>query len=525
MVDRVAMRRPSDAYLHLPRRRYFSAIELHAVAIGSIAAVVLLIGWGFNIEPLQTFVPGFPSMRPRTAGIIMAISLSCLLSLRGSRRTEIASAVIAAGIVLYVIYLLVVAWNTVDDVTRFIRIQGTAVSLALMATALVILNLAPRWGVAAGIIALAAAAPALYRILGLLLFWGAPQDSNSPLNSMGLHTATLIVWFMFVCILMHPKLAFAHSVLQASLRGRVLRRGLPFIVLVPVIASAVSLGLSLSFGWPEEMLFALNGALSVVLGALLIWWLSSLIEDWQREANEQAARLSRANEALEQYASSAAHDLKAPARHVLLYSELLEEALAKGDIATAQKHTKAIRASASEMPMMIDGLLDYSLSAFTRVQLGDHPLSELVQAAAAQNSADLQAANGSVTLVNDVRIRCDSTLMTTVFQNLIANSIKNRRRDKPLVIRIAAVFEGDKWKVSVEDNGIGFDADFAAVAFNPLARGIHTAGEGAGIGLSSCRNIVQSHGGEIRVDPAYRNGARIEFTLPANGRPEAKPQG
>jgi signal transduction histidine kinase len=523
MLDQGAMRRTADAYLNLPRRRYFSAIELHAVAIGSIAAAVLLIGYGFNFEPLQTLIPGFPSMRPRTAAYIMALSVSCLASLRGSRRTRILSSIIAASVVVYLIYTILINLdNPALSAGDLIRIQGTAISIVFAGIALLIINLAPQWSIAAGVIALAAAAPALYRILGLLLFWGAPQDEASPLNSMGLHTAVLIVWFMFVCILMHPRLAFAHSVLQASLRGRILRRGLPFVVLVPVVASALSLGLSLSFGWPVEMLFAINGALSVILSALLVWWLSSLVEAWQREATEQASRLSRANEALEQYASSAAHDLKAPARHVLLYGELLEEALNKGDIGAAQKHARSIRSSASEMPVMIDGLLDYSRSAFTRIHVDNHPLSELVHAAASQNAADLQAVGGKVTLMNEARIPCDSTLMTTVFQNLIANSIKNRRKDRQLAIRIGAALEGETWKVFVEDNGVGFDSDFAAVAFNPLARGIHTAGEGAGIGLSTCRNIVQSHGGEIRVDPTHRNGARIEFTLPATGKPEAK---
>jgi signal transduction histidine kinase len=124
-------------------------------------------------------------------------------------------------------------------------------------------------------------------------------------------------------------------------------------------------------------------------------------------------------------------------------------------------------------------------------------------------------------VLHEARLRCDSTLITTVFQNLIANSIKNRRKDRPPVIHIDAVREGPMWKVSVEDNGVGFDPDFAVVAFNPLARGVHTAGEGTGIGLSTCRNIVQSHGGEIRIDPGYRQGARIEFTLPAEATPPA----
>ncbi len=510
------MGRTAESYLYLPRRRYFSAIELHAVAIGSIAALVLLAGHGFNVEILKTVVPGFPEMRPRTAGYIMALSLSCLLSLRESRRSHIMSSAIAAGVVVYVLWLLATNIDSPDfGIAGLIPIQGSAISIVLMGVALLIINLAPRRGLAAGIIALVVAAAALYRIFGLVLFGRAPADETSPLNSMGLHTATLIAWFMFVCVLMHPRLPFAKSVLQASLRGRVLRRGLPFILLVPVIAGAASLLLSMSFGWATEMLFALGGAISVVLGALLIWWLSRIIEDWQREANEQAARLSRANEALEQYASSAAHDLKAPARHVLLYGELLEEALAREDLAAARKHARSVRASAAEMPQMIEDMLDYSRSAFTRVQIGQHLLSEMVQAAAAQNAADLEAAGAHVTVVSEARLRCDSTLITTVLQNLIANSIKNRRKDRKLAIRIDAVREGDRWRVSVEDNGVGFDPDFAVVAFNPLARGVHTAGEGGGIGLSTCRNIIQSHGGEIRVDPAWRNGARIEFTLPA----------
>jgi len=211
------MRRTVDTYLHLPRRRYFSAIELHAVAIGSIAAVVLLIGYGFNIEALQTLIPGFPPMRPRTAGFLMALSISCLLSLRESQRSRILSSVIAAGVVVYIVYLLATNIDNPDwGLWELLSIQGTAVSVVLGGVALLIINLAPRYGLAAGVIALIAAAPALFRIVGLLLFWGAPQDGG-PLSSMGLHTAFLIVWFMTVCVLMHPRLAFASSVLQASL--------------------------------------------------------------------------------------------------------------------------------------------------------------------------------------------------------------------------------------------------------------------------------------------------------------------
>ncbi|HOY80023.1 MAG TPA: hypothetical protein PLN33_19580, partial [Hyphomonadaceae bacterium] len=319
-----------ENYLRLPRRRYFSALEWHALAIGSIAAAVLIIGYGFDFEPLQTLIPGFPSMKPRTAAVLMALSVSFLMSLRASKRSHWGSAAVA---VLTLVFLIqsefsrhaggVEPWAVIPS-------QATLFCLALAAVTLIVINLRPRWSLLAGILALIAATPAMFRILGLALFGGAP-DANSPLNTMALHTAALIVWLTLVCVMLHPRLGFGRVVLQASLRGRLLRRALPIAVALPVVAAAVSLALTVLQGWSSEALFALNASMSVTLVALLIWWLSAIVEGWQKEANAQAARLSRANEALEQYASSAAHDLKAPARHVMLYGELLEEALAKGD--------------------------------------------------------------------------------------------------------------------------------------------------------------------------------------------------
>lgn len=508
-----------DSYLRLPRRRYFSALEWHAVAIGSIAAAVLIIGYGFGFEPLQSLIPGFPTMKARTAAAFMALSVSFLMSLRESNRSRWGSAAIAALLAVLLAHMWATrGLSTGADPWSIIPSDATIFCQLIGAVILVIINLKPGWSLAVGVLALVAATPALFRIFGLILFGGAP-DANSPLNTMALHTATLVTWFMLVCVMLHPRLGFGRVVLQASLRGRLLRRALPVIVVLPVSVAAISLALSMTQGWASEALFALNAAISVTLAAVLIWWLSSLVEGWQVEANDRASRLSRANEALEQYASSAAHDLKAPARHVLLYGELLEEALAKEDLATARRHARSIRESALEMPKIIDGMLDYSRSAFTRITLSENSLSELVQTAARQNAGDLENTGAQITVLHEIRMRCDSTLMTTVFHNLISNAIKNRRRDRPLAIRIDGVRDEAGVRISIEDNGVGFDPDFAAVAFNPLARGVHTAGEGTGIGLATCRTIIQSHGGLIRIDPTWRNGARVEFTLPDKLKP------
>jgi signal transduction histidine kinase len=105
--------------------------------------------------------------------------------------------------------------------------------------------------------------------------------------------------------------------------------------------------------------------------------------------------------------------------------------------------------------------------------------------------------------------------------NLIANAIANRRSDRPLQIRIDGIEEPHRWILSVEDNGKGFDPALAAVAFNPLVRVPLATAEGAGIGLATCRTIIQAHGGEIRIDAGMTKGARLEFFLP---RHDAKAQ-
>lgn len=514
------MDRVTDSVIRMPQRRMFSALDMHAFAIGSVAALVFFVGYGLKVDFLTYLIPGFPPMRPRTAFAIMLLSLACILSLRGTRRSELLSAAIAAGTIIWLMQLVVRNWGVENEGESIIvPIQATLASVILGGLALLIINLAPRRGLVAAAMALAAVTPALYRILALILFRGAPVVDGSLMSSMGLHTAILIVWFMTACILMHPKLKFGEAFYQSSLRGRLLRRALPVVVVLPVVMAAASLSLSVVFKWQVEGLFALSAAMSVIIGAGLIWWLSRLASEWQTEANEHASRLQRANEALEQYASSAAHDLKAPVRHIMLYGELLDEALARADMAGAKSYAANIRSAASELPGMIDGMLEYSRSGFSRLAPADHSLSELVQAAATMLETDLKAAGGKVRIEREAMLWCDAQLMTAVFQNLIANSLAHRRPDRPLQVRIDAERDAadgpGRWEISVADNGVGFDPEFASVAFNPLARGVKLAGDGSGIGLATCRTILQSHGGQIRVDPSFKGGARIEILLPA----------
>jgi light-regulated signal transduction histidine kinase (bacteriophytochrome) len=102
-----------------------------------------------------------------------------------------------------------------------------------------------------------------------------------------------------------------------------------------------------------------------------------------------------------------------------------------------------------------------------------------------------------------------------VFQNLIGNALKFRKQDAPPRVDVWAEPEGDFWRLSVRDNGIGLDPRFYERVFVIFQR-LHTRDEraGTGLGLAICKKIVERHGGRIWVESREGEGATFSFTLP-----------
>src|SRR5262249_50827200 len=110
--------------------------------------------------------------------------------------------------------------------------------------------------------------------------------------------------------------------------------------------------------------------------------------------------------------------------------------------------------------------------------------------------------------------------------NLIGNALKYRATDRRPRIRVAAGRKGNEWVFSVEDNGIGIEAQHLDKIF-VLFKRLHTQREypGHGIGLAFCKRVVESYGGKIWVKSEFGKGSTFSFTLPAPGekRPLAIP--
>lgn len=230
------------------------------------------------------------------------------------------------------------------------------------------------------------------------------------------------------------------------------------------------------------------------------------------------ADLQRSNKELELFASVTSHDLQEPLLTISSYTELMaEKYLGKLD-ADADKYIHYIVDGTSQMHMLINDLLSYSrvgtrAKPFAPVKL-DSVLDQALQSLRhSATESGLKTDREGLPEVDG-----DDVQLAQLFQNLIGNAIKFRKKDMSPHVRISAERKDDMWEIGVHDNGIGIESRFLDNIFQ-IFRRLHTRQEyeGSGMGLAICRKIVEHHGGQIRVESAPGEGSAFYFTLPAKG--------
>ena len=239
------------------------------------------------------------------------------------------------------------------------------------------------------------------------------------------------------------------------------------------------------------------------------------LRDATDRLDRQTQELERSNAELEQFAYVASHDLQEPLRKVASFTQLLERRYSGQLDERADQYIAFAVDGAKRMQVLINDLLSFSrVGRFTR-EHAEVSVADLVTQALANLSLVVEETGTTVTVAEDMpRVSADVSLLVGVFQNLIGNAIKFRG-DVPPVIAVGCTDEGPDWEISIADNGIGIECQYADRIFVIFQR-LHPkdAYPGTGIGLAMCRKIIDYHGGRIWLDTSVTSGTTFRFTLP-----------
>jgi len=254
-------------------------------------------------------------------------------------------------------------------------------------------------------------------------------------------------------------------------------------------------------------------------------------EERVKHLNEQLVAnnesLKQMNEELDQFAYMASHDLQEPLRKIQVFSDkILRNNNFDPD---SEKYFGKIINSSKRMQHLINNLLDFSRHTVSSNDFKKTSLNELVKNVLTELEVEIEKSNARINYENLPVVSAVPGLMQQLFYNLFSNAIKFRKPAVDLVIDVKAekmnpidipkfikYGQGKNYyKITMQDNGIGFDDKYAEDIFRVFKR-LHSYQEfeGTGVGLSICKKIVEKHNGFIKAESKIDTGSTFIIGLP-----------
>ena len=241
------------------------------------------------------------------------------------------------------------------------------------------------------------------------------------------------------------------------------------------------------------------------------------------ELSQQAGSLKKAhnqlktiNEELEQFAYAASHDLKEPLRMIKMYTQFIEKRLNDQLDQDSKEYIHFVVDGVVRMERLLTDLLEYSRLGRSNRKAADTNLNDVLLAVINNLTATMQETNTSI-MTNELPVlQSTSTEMIQLFQNLISNSIKFRQQNINPLIEIGHEIEDGNHHFIFKDNGIGIPRESCDRVFNIFER-LHSKAEyeGTGIGLATCKKIIDNLGGKIWVEPREdARGTTFQIVIP-----------
>ncbi|WP_257385975.1 hybrid sensor histidine kinase/response regulator [Tahibacter caeni] len=259
--------------------------------------------------------------------------------------------------------------------------------------------------------------------------------------------------------------------------------------------------------------------------------LARLNAELEQRVLERTEQLAAANRDLEIFSYSVSHELRAPVRHLIGFSKLLQDRHSHQLDEEAGSFLRFIAGGARRMNELMDALLALGRASRADLAWGDVDLDELVAEVRAEIEQEATGRRIDWRIGKLARVRADRRLLKVVVGNLLSNAVKYTKNRVVAQIEIGQAASGDAGShVWIRDNGVGFDPRHAGQLFGVFRR-LHSQDEfeGSGLGLATAHRILQKHRGRLWAEARPGEGATFHFSLgetvaataasPADGTP------
>ncbi len=245
-----------------------------------------------------------------------------------------------------------------------------------------------------------------------------------------------------------------------------------------------------------------------------------------RELERRNLELERSNAELESFSYIASHDLQEPLRKIRIFTEKLLEKEKPNISETGRDYFNRLASAAVRMQNLINDLLNYSRLNTERVDFQKTNLAHVVDEVKAALSDVIEKKNAVIKAQELPAVEIIPWQFQQLFSNLLSNSLKYSKDHIPPEVTISAEFlknyklhnqypGKDYWKISVVDNGIGFEMEYNEKIFDLFSR-LHGKNEysGTGIGLAICKRVVENHNGTISAEGQPGVGSTFHIFVP-----------
>jgi PAS domain S-box-containing protein len=233
-----------------------------------------------------------------------------------------------------------------------------------------------------------------------------------------------------------------------------------------------------------------------------------------RTINKELEQFAHANKELKQFAYISSHELKEPLRTIGNFIQIINEDYALTLNEKIIIYLGKIDDSVKRMNILISSLVNFSKLGSNK-KLSHVDCKEIIDSVVSDLTAIIASSNARIEVSEMPKLNIYEIEFRQIFQNLITNAIKFRKKGTPPIIQIRSENINETYRFSVSDNGIGIDPIHFDRVFNIFQRLHNTEAEfeGKGLGLAYCKKIVQLHKGDIWVESELGKGSTFYFTI------------